>query len=143
MKRRSRTKAHGDLHLAFEPSWEWTRPGRCLGEFHLVDLPLTSKRRSSERRTAHTIFYDVEEEQTAMTWWLQASESIHESTQVEIYGAKGFPAIVSRPLPSRISYRYSNLENPCAPTTSKPSRHALGNLGHRWYCSSPSSRNFL
>jgi hypothetical protein len=72
-----------------------------------VELPLTSKRRRSPmRRAAHTIFYDVREERTMLTRWCQAFELIHESTQVDIYGEKGFSATTSCLLPSRIPYRY-------------------------------------
>jgi hypothetical protein len=77
--------------------------GRCLEDYHLVELPLTSKRRSPARRLAH------------------ACEPIHESSQVHIYRAKGFSAIAGRPLPSRISYRYSDLEISYALTTGEPS----------------------
>jgi hypothetical protein len=55
-------------------------PRRCLGESHLMELPLTFKRRRSPiRRLARATFLNVREERTAMTRWLQASKSIHES----------------------------------------------------------------
>ena len=71
------------------------------------------------------------------------SESVHESSKVKICGAKGSLVIASHPLPSRISYRKPDLEISHAPTTDKPSHHALGDPGHQWYCSSPSAKNFL
>ena len=91
------------------------------------------------RRAAHAIFYGIREEQTTSSRWHQASESIHEITQVKICGEKGFPVTASCPLPSRIPYRYSNLESSRAPTTGEPGRRFLGDPGHQWYCSSPSS----
>jgi len=110
--------------------------GRCLQESHLMELPLTSKRRRSPmRRAAHAIFCGVGEEQMALIRRRQAFELIRESTQVEIYGVKGFPAIASYPLPSRILYRYSNPESPRVPTTGQPSHRSLSDLGHQWYCS--------
>ena len=89
------------------------------------------------RRAACAIICSIGEERTATTQWLQASKSIHESTQVEIYRAMGFPATASRPLPSRIFYRYSDLESPRVSTIGELGRHAFGNPGHQWYCSSP------
>jgi hypothetical protein len=41
-----------------------------------------------------------------LTQRCQAFELIHESTQVVIYGEKGFLATTSCLLPSRIPYRY-------------------------------------
>jgi hypothetical protein len=77
-----------------------------------MKLPLTSKRRRSPvRRAAHAIFCGVGEEQMTSSWRHQAFELIHESTQVEIFGEKGFSTIASCPLPSRIPYRYSDPEN--------------------------------
>ena len=61
---------------------------------------------------ARAIFCGIGEEQTASARRHQASESIHESTQVEICGVKGFPTTASCPLPSRIPYRYSDPERP-------------------------------
>jgi hypothetical protein len=68
---------------------------RHLRDSHLVELPLTSKKRSPVRRAACAILCDVGEEQMVSIQWHQASKSIHESTQVEICGVKGFPAIAS------------------------------------------------
>jgi hypothetical protein len=73
-----------------------------------------------------------------MKRWLQASKLIHENSQVEICGPKGFPTEANHPLHSRISYRYSDPESPLGPTIGEP-----GGLGHQWYYASPSSQNFL
>jgi len=60
-------------------------PGRHFRESHLVELPLTSKRRRSPmRRLAHAIFCGVGEERTVMNQWLQASKSMHESPLVRM-----------------------------------------------------------
>jgi hypothetical protein len=95
------------------------------------------------RRAARAIFYDVREERTTLTRRCQAFELIHESTQVEIYGEKGFLATTSCLLPSRIPYRYSDLGSSRVSATGEPSCHVLGDPGHQWYYSSPSSQNFL
>jgi hypothetical protein len=117
---------------------------RHLRDSHLMELPLTSKRRRSPvRRAACTILCDVGEEQMVTIQWHQASKSIHESTQVEICGVKGFPAIASWPLPSRIPYRYFDLESSYAATAGEPGLHSLDDRLHQWYCSSPCWWNFL
>jgi hypothetical protein len=47
-------------------------------------------------------------------------------------GSKGFPATVRHPPPpSRIFYRYSDLEVSCTPTINEPSHRATGDPGHR------------
>jgi hypothetical protein len=54
-------------------------------------------------------------------------------------GSKGFLATARHPLPSRISYRYFNLEVSRVLTINEPSHCVIGDPGHqRWYCSSPS-----
>jgi hypothetical protein len=65
--------------------------GRRFWESHLMELPLTSKRRrSAMRRAARAIFCGVREERTVLIRWRQASKSIHESTQDEICQKKEF-----------------------------------------------------
>ena len=95
------------------------------------------------RRATCAIFCGIGEEQTTSARWRQASKSIHESTQVEICGVKGFPTTASCHLPSRIPYRYPDPGRSLAPMTDEPSRHIFGDPSHKWYCSSPSSLNFL
>ena len=46
-------------------------------------------------------------------------------------GSKGFPITARHPSPSRISYRYSDLEVSCTPTINDPSYRVIGVLGHR------------
>ena len=55
-------------------------------------------------------------------------------------GSKGFSTTVRHPPPpSRISYRYSDLEVSRTLTINEPSHRVIDDLGHRrWYCSSPS-----
>ena len=54
-------------------------------------------------------------------------------------GSKGFPVIARDPPPSRISYRYSDLEVSHMPIINEPSHHVTSDLGHFPI----SSRNFL